>query len=94
MPNVSGRALNHETRRYVEEYTWNIFCILADIIDVMLIKLNIPVIVHDNVPAGLGGSSSAFTVNIKLFTVKGLVKNFFSYIFCNLILTELKFKKF
>ncbi|KAK7485956.1 hypothetical protein BaRGS_00022822 [Batillaria attramentaria] len=57
MPSMEGEALNSETRLYVEEYTWNIFCILADIIDVALIKLDIPVIVSDNCPPNLINTS-------------------------------------
>ena len=54
MPTLGEDAVDLETRCHIEEYTWHVFSILADIIDAALIKLNIPVIVSDKCPPNLG----------------------------------------
>ena len=53
LPSVGEEAVNLEARCHIEEYTWHVFSILADIIDAALIKLNTPVIVSDKCPPNL-----------------------------------------
>ncbi|XP_076445934.1 uncharacterized protein LOC143283637 [Babylonia areolata] len=57
LPGREGEAINQETHSHVTSYTWNIFCILADIIDIALIKLNIPVIISNSCPPDLVNTS-------------------------------------
>lgn len=66
MPSTEGSTLNFQTRQHVEEYTWNIFCILADVIDAAFIKLDIPVMVQDDVPYGLGKHISESLLSVSL----------------------------
>ncbi|XP_070196653.1 uncharacterized protein [Littorina saxatilis] len=61
IPVNNCETIHLESQVHIREYTWNIFCILADIIDVALIKLNIPVIVSDDCPAGLVNTSIGCT---------------------------------
>ena len=46
--------ISKETVSYVNEYTWNIFCIYTDLIDDILRRENIPAAIVKKVPPGLG----------------------------------------
>lgn len=57
MPDLESHEdakISKETISYVNEYTWNIFCIFTDLIDDLLRRENITAAVEKTVPTGLG----------------------------------------
>ena len=57
MPDLESHEdakISKETISYVNEYTWNIFCIFTDLIDDLLRRENITAAIEKTVPMGLG----------------------------------------
>ena len=62
MPDGDGddSKMAKQASSYVQDYTWNIFCIFTDIIDDLLKRSNIVTMVTRDVPYGMGKRDDQF----------------------------------
>jgi hypothetical protein len=54
LPEKKSGSVNDLTETYVQQYTWNIFCLYTDIIEKILKQCNIVYLVSGEIPKGLG----------------------------------------
>ncbi|XP_071087235.1 uncharacterized protein [Haliotis cracherodii] len=57
VPDSDVGPINDDTRYHVEEYTWNVFCILADVIDSHLESCGLLPIIQEDVPHWFANTS-------------------------------------